>query len=305
MKKLDLNMSEDLFRLKESLNNVIDAKIAEQKLSEKINEIDNLSFGEYKALFEDIMPDLSDSVEGKKLIASYVKLIKENKSVNVLYKILESKNYSELDSTATAYAITDILEGVDRNLLKEGEKQMYNLFKESVKYVKNGLTCENIDNVLSTNATVNNAISYLTHNSDKNNIKQLNERVSCIKVLSDLVNESIKKTNNCVYAEKHNQNAIDEINNLIENAENSWEREVLKDISLCAVSNGDKKELFETYKTDCINVIDSIVSEDVVERSRLHGMKEQLQEKAYREKSHYPFHPFWTPMFYETITKAH
>ena len=285
MKKLNLNMSEDLFRLKESLNNVIDAKIAEQKLSEKINEIDNLSFGEYKALFEDIMPDLSDSVEGKKLIASYVKLIKENKSINVLYKILESKNYSGLDSTATAYAITDILEAIDRNLLKEGEKQMYNLFKESVKHVKNSLTCENIDDTLSTNATVNNAISYLTHDSDKNNIKQLNERVSCIKVLSDLVNESIKKTNDCVYAEKHNQNAIDEINNLIENTENSWEREVLKDISLCTVSNGDKKELFETYKTDCINVIDSIVSEDVVERSRLHGMKEQLQEKAYREES--------------------
>ena len=136
MKKLDLNTSKDLFELKESLNKVIDKKIAEQKLQEKINSIQNLSFGEYKVLFEDVMPNLSDDVEGKKIIASYVKLLKENKSINLIYKILENKEYSTDDTNALSYALSDILENIDKNLLREGEHKMYEIYKNACTIYK-------------------------------------------------------------------------------------------------------------------------------------------------------------------------
>ena len=285
MKKLDLNTSKDLFELKESLNKVIGKKIAEQKLQEKINSIQNLSFGEYKVLFEDVMPNLSDDVEGKKIIASYVKLLKENKSINLIYKILENKEYSTDDTNALSYALSDILENIDKNLLREGEHKMYEIYKNACSHTNVSTNCETIDKVLNENAKINNAISYLTHKSNKNSIKHLNERISSVKSLNEFINEHKHSNDDTNIIQKPFAETIDDLNNLLENVENDWEREVLKDISLYNMSGRDKSELFETYKTKCIEAIDSFDSDDTTERSRLYGMKQQLSEKVYREES--------------------
>ena len=287
MKKLDLNTSKDLAALKKSLNAVIDKRINEQKLSEKITDMKNLSFGEYKVLFEDIMPELSNDVNGKKIIASYVKLIKENKAIKSVYKILEGKEICyNLDSNIAPYALTDVLENVDRKLLREGEQKMYSIYKDACEAV-NDVTCERIDNTLNENKELNDAISYLTHKSDKSNIKALNERVNSIKALSNFVNESVgKMTPETVNETKTSGELVSELNGLFENVNTDWEHNVLQDIALCYASNGSKEELFESYKNRCIEAIDTLSNDDdIVEKSRLHGMKQQLSEKVYHAET--------------------
>ena len=287
MKQIDINKSKDLIALKESLNNVIDKKIAQQRLSEKLNEMKTLSFGEYKALYDDIINDLSDINlnESMKSLASYVKLLKENKAIRSVYKIIDHVGLDTTsDPTITAYAWATILESVDKKQLKEGEQKMYNIYKNACNMV-DGITPERIDSVLAESKSVNDAVKYLTHQSNSSNINKLNERVSSINALSNLIKESTKTEKAQIDSEKNNVDLISELNEIFVNEYKEWENKVLKDLSICYASGSDTKELFEQYKTSCIEAIDSIDDADLTTKSRLHGMKQQLMEKEYNKET--------------------
>ena len=287
MKQIDINKSKDLIALKESLNNVIDKKIAQQRLSEKLNEMKTLSFGEYKALYDDIINDLSDINlnESMKSLASYVKLLKENKAIRSVYKIIDHVGLDTTsDPTITAYAWATILESVDKKQLKEGEQKMYNIYKNACNMV-DGITPERIDSVLAESKSVNDAVKYLTHQSNSSNINKLNERVSSINALSNLIKESTKTEKAQTDSEKNNVDLISELNEIFVNEYKEWENKVLKDLSICYASGSDTKELFEQYKTSCIEAIDSIDDADLTTKSRLHGMKQQLMEKEYNKET--------------------
>lgn len=285
MKKLDLENSKDLLSLKESLNNVIDKEIAKRQLTEKVNGLKNHSFGEYKALFESILDELYDLPSGKKTIGSYVKLVKENKAINTIYKLFESiENINPEDATFNAYALADVCESVDRKALAEGEKKMYSILKEGIKDCKN-VTCESIDNALEAHKTLNESISFLTHKSDKGNLKHLNTRADSIKILSESISKNIAKEDEVITEGKTNKELLSDLHTLLENSQQAWEKKVLQDLSLCYFSNSDKSELFESYKNDCITTIDSLSDGDLDKSSRLHAMKQQLQEKKYNEET--------------------
>ena len=287
MKQIDINKSADLVALKESLNNVIDKKIESQRLSEKLNEMKNLSFGEYKSLYDDIIDKLSciNISESMKNIASYVKLLKENKAIRSVYKIIDRVGLDTTsDPTITAYAWATILESVDKRQLKEGEKKMYDIYINACNLV-DGITPERIDTVLAESKTINDAVKYLTRNSNISNINKLNERVSSINALSNLVKESVTIEKPKMDDEKPNNDLISELNEIFVNEYKDWENKVLKDLSICYASGSDIKELFENYKTSCIEAIDSVNDDDLTTKSRLHGMKQQLMEKEYNQET--------------------
>ena len=284
MKKLDLNNSKDLLSLKESLNKKIDEQIAKQQLSEKIDSLKGLSFGEYKVLFESTLDDIYDTESGKKLIASYVKLLKENKSINSLYRLFESIREVNPDkSSFTAYALADVCEGVDRKVLCEGEKKMYNICKAALKESKN-TTCDGIDEILSGAKLLNESVSFLTHKSDKSDLKKVGKRAECISTLYESINKN-EEINKTVNESKSNKELLSDLNALLENTNQTWEKRVLNDLSMCYMSNGDKSELFETYKNDCISTIDEMSGDDLDKDTRLHAMKVQLMEKKYSEET--------------------
>ncbi len=287
MKQIDINKSEDLIALKESLNNVIDKKIANQRLSEKLNEMKNLSFGEYKSLYDDIIDKLSgiNISESMKSLASYVKLLKENKAIRSIYKIIDRVGLDTTsDPTITAYAWATILESVDKKQLKDGEKKMYDIYKNACNLV-DGITPERIDTVLAESKTINDAVKYLTRNSNSSNINKLNERVSSINALSNLIKESITIEKPKMDNEKPTDDLISELNEIFVNEYKDWENKVLRDLSICYASGSDTKELFENYKTSCIEAIDSVNDDDLTTKSRLHGMKQQLMEKEYNQET--------------------
>ena len=59
----------------------------------------------------------------------------------------------------------------------------------------------------------------------------------------------------------------------------------MENITLNSLACKDNSTLFETYKVDCINIIDKINedNEDVTLKSKLVNMKESLLEKNYNE----------------------
>ena len=288
MKQLDLNNSKDLTSLKESLNAVIDKKIAEQQLTEKLDSLKGLSFGEYKSLFECVMPGLCDTVEGKKILGSYVSLIKENKAVNSIYRVLEGTSFSNCDdATITAYAIGGLLENVNKKQLLEGEKKMYNILMRACHATGKPITCESIDNALNESKTLNDAVSYLSHHANSTNVKTINEKSHSIKVLSEFINECKEDANQVITENKTNSELMSDLNSLLENNSHSkWENDVIKDIMVCNAAGNDKSQLFETYKNKCISIIDEMDDDDdVSKKARLHGMKQQLMEKKYNQET--------------------
>lgn len=285
MKQLDIRKSKDLAALKESLNNIIDKKIAKQRLSEKLNEMKTLSFGEFKTLYDDIISDLSNVNlnESMKSIASYVKLLKENKAIRSVYKIIDHVGLdTSSDPTITAYAWAAILENVDKKQLKEGEQKMYNIYKHACNMVNN-ITPERIDAVLSESKAMNDAVKCLTRHSNSSNINKLNERVNSISTLSNVIKENAVNENLQTSIKKENTDLIAELNDIFVNEYKDWENKVLKDLSICYASGSDTKKLFEDYKASCIEAIDSIDDSDLTTKSRLHGMRQQLMEKEYNQ----------------------
>ena len=284
MKTLDLNNSKSLAALKEGLNKAIDKKIAEQELSEKLNEMKNLSFGELKCLFESTLSKIYDTNDGKKLISSYVKTIKENKSLKSLYKVYEQAVKGSLNANPdiSAYLISDVCSGLDKKTLKEGEEKIYKIWVKAARLAES--TISEMDAVLENNKVLNECVSYLSkHKKTHNN---LNECASKINLLSDIIaNNSVEETQ--VNESKDNKELIADLTDILKEGQyTTWENRVLTDLSLCELSNGSKEELFESYKQDCLNTIDEIEAEDDEDKSsRLSQMKSQLLEKKYNEET--------------------
>ncbi len=286
MRKLNLNKTSDLLKLKESLNKTIDNMVAEKNLNEKINSISGLSFQEYKALFESVMPDLCSNANGKNIIASYVKLIKENKAINTIYKVLERTGINgEYDGKDACNVISEAIKHIDTIQLSEGEAVMYEICKKAFSSSKN-TSSELIDNVLSENKNINDAIKYFTKNGGKTNLDNLSEEVKNLRILREFIESKQVKVEGNTELTKSNNELISDYNDILEQAETDTEKKVINDIFMCGLSGGNKESLFESYKNECIKSINSKKCDDDINRkSRLHGIKTQLETKKYNEET--------------------
>ena len=107
-----------------------------------------------------------------------------------------------------------------------------------------------------------------------NNLSILKEHVSAsIPEKSTIVSGGVKELSNEL------------ISTLNENELESWEKNAIWDIVSTKLSNGSCESLFENYKSNCLNKMDEILNgrEDVVEKSRLSAMRQQLEEKKFSE----------------------
>lgn len=286
MKKLNLDKTSDLLKLKESLNKTIDNMIANKELNEKINSISNLSFQEYKSLFEAVMPDLCNNANGKKIIASYVKLIRENKAINTIYKVLERSGISEnYDVKDACYVISEAINHINRKELSDGEKKMYEIYKEAIANSKN-ISGTLIDEVLSENKSINDAIKYFVKDNKNNAIDKLNENLKNMRVLREFIESKPVKESSNETGEKTNEELISEYNNILESSESETEKKIVNDVFMCGLTGGSKESLFESYKNECIKAIDdNDCGEDIEKKTRLHGIKKQLESKKYNEET--------------------
>lgn len=278
MKKSEIKTVNDLISLKESFNKILDKKIEKQKLSEMVSEISNMNFGEIKALFEGVSYRLFDN--DKKCIADYVKTIKENKDLKTLYVLYENviKPSFTNDPNLFVTSMLSISDNLDRKSLKEGLSKLRGVVKESV--LKSGVKTDEIKEILSENKDINKSLSFIL--TEKKTPKNLFEHTNNLHTVVEYINENMKNSHETVLEGR--EKLISDLNESI-NCANDWETSVIKDLTLCFLSNSNSENLFEQYKNDCLSLLEEKIedSDRVEEKARFSAMKQSLCEKEYKE----------------------
>lgn len=283
MKKIDLNNTSDLRKFKDSLSTILENRITELELQDKIESIDNMSFGDMKTLFENISVRLYESADGQKLIGKYTNTIKNSKPLRNVYSLFESIKDTKYISNPQMFLNEAI------SLSKISNKKAYDkdlsslakIVKECVKL--SGISTEEIDNIISSSSkTLNEAVDYVVKNNKS--LKNLREYVENSSVILNHFNANMETTERSV--NEASIVSVEDINKMLGEGLEPWESELVGAYVVNALSNGDKGAIFEHYKAECINIInESLDSENNVEKAELTAMKNRLEEMSFNENT--------------------
>lgn len=282
MAKIDLNKSEDLKKFKEKINAILEERISIAETDETISSISSLPFGTIKNIFEGISDKLFESKKGKKLISKYIKAIKENKNVSKIYSIyevIEKPKYVK-DSSLFVKESINFGKNVDEKNLNEGILNVAKIVKDCIKEAK--ISNEELIKIINEKKNINESINYLlTTNINQTNLPKYTNVICDVR---DYVNENMTER------EIGEGISIADFMNQINESLNGLsyeEMSVVRDMTLCNLSNSGYQNLFEEYKGKCLESLENILSNDVTtdDRARLFHMKEQLEEKTYSEET--------------------
>lgn len=278
MKKNIIKDSNDLIKLKESFDKAFDNQIREHKLQEKVNEIDNLNFGEIKSLFEGISDKLFDG--HKDCVSKYIKTIKENQDLKTFYTLFESvlKPSHVDDPNLLVSCMITLSEGLNKKSLNDGLSRLREILKESV--LNASITSEDVDVILNKDKEVNESLNYILTN--KKTAKNLFEHVNKVSNVVKYINENMSNSFETNDSTKSNNELIDELNEAI-SCETQWETDAIRDLTLCYLSESSTEDLFNNYKNECLSLLEEkITNADTFEDGvRFSSMKESLSKKEY------------------------
>lgn len=281
MKNTTFKTIGDFQRLKESLNDVIDKRIAKMKLEECINPFNALSFACLNEIFKNTVDKLYETKEGKRLIKKYVKTIKESndlKKVYSIYNIVNSPNKIN-DGTLFIKESISLIEEIDKKNYGDSLSSISDIVKECA--VLANLDTEAIENIKDKyHGSISESLDYVLFNKmDMNNIVEYTNGLSRI---TNFINENKKHENDLMAEGKSICELIGDFDKLFTNDIEIWESTAIKDISLAELSGKDKKGVFEKYKSECLSIIEENLNEkDVENSSRFQGMKEKLMKKEF------------------------
>ena len=282
MKNINLDKSADLLKFKNEMNSVLENRIRKAELNEAIENFNNLSLGDLNSLFESVSVNLFDTENGKKIIGKYVKALKENKELGkafAIYHIVKSPEHiSDVNLfLSEAFSISG---NIDKKKLNEGKKKISNIVAEAV--TEGNMSASQINDIVSESKDVNSAIEYLIVN--KKTAKNIYEHVNKLSILKEHVCASVPEKSE--ETDKGVKDLSEElVSTLNESGLETWENKAIWDIVSTNLSKGSKEELFDYYKSKCVNKINDILNEreDLAEKSRLSSMKQQLEGKSYSE----------------------
>lgn len=283
MKNFDLESSSNLSRFKEELNKILESRIAKAKLNEELSSLGNLPLGAIKNVFEGITEKLYEAKEGKKLIAKYVKTIRENKSLSDAYATYEivcnAPNVTNPSMfLSEAISMANKISGKD---YAKGKKAVAEIVKECVTVV--GADAEYVTECAHKNDTINEAVEYLMLN--KKAYSNLSDYVNKFDVVCEALKSGMKPV---IEEHKDAKTLVKELNEEISGL-NEWETDVIKEISLNLLSETDMSQLFDKYKNICLEAIDRNLNESDSKEttSNFESMKAQLLSKEYKKESVY------------------
>ena len=255
MKDLKLNTVDGLTKLMNEMNNVFNNKIKKAELNECINNVDNISFIECRQLFESISDKLYDLKTGSKIIAKYIKTIKESKELQRLYicsDILKG-NYNSQNPTLLVNETTSLMNNVDKKKLNEDLSKLKNVLKEGLKEIN--VTVEDINSAINENKEINHDITYVLCETKKpsNIVEYTNALDNVVTFVSENVQEITESTENV---------GISDVENIMNNDLELWENAAIEKIVLSNLSGGDKQNIFEDYKSRCMNLINELLEDE-------------------------------------------
>lgn len=277
MKDLNLNTVDGLTKLMNEMNNVFNNKIKAAELNEAINNIDNISFIECRQLFESISDRLYDLKAGSKVIAKYIKIIKESKELQRLYicsDILKG-NYHTQNPSLLVNETTSLMNKINRKKLNEDLSKLKKILKEGLKEIN--VTVEEINSAINENKEINHDITFILCENKKpsNIVDYTNAMNNVVTFVSENVKEITESTENV---------GISDVEKIMDNDLELWENAAIEKIVISNLSGGDKKNIFEDYKSRCMNLISELLEDkdnQTITKSQLFSIKEGLEKKEY------------------------
>lgn len=282
--KLDIGTIKGLESIKKSLNEVIDRQIDEKRINNQMENLASIPFISQLRIFEGLTESLYNTSEGKKVLCKCAKIIKENECLRneyTLYRLLNNAHSINNVPQFLSEALSII--GKRPNGYGKALNTFATALKECIKC--SGVNSAKFEELLTEckdqyHCSVN---ALLSEGKNLKNLAKYTENFN--RVVSEVEAHQICETNDTTTIE----NATDIMNGIhhISEGLEPWESDVIKDISLCTLSGKSHEEMFNEYKTSCIEKLNESAdaSEDKELKNRILTMKEQLENKIYNQDS--------------------
>lgn len=275
----------ELERIRKAFNSVVDKEQELNRIHSLKESVEELSIPELKQVYESISDKLYATDGGKKLLSKYIKLVTENKTMQTEYVIVNGI-YSPMDVMDTPMYITELfaIHGKRDKEYKAKKGQVVDLLKECIDTVN--MSSSDLENIINESKNdVNSSIEYLL--SIKRAASNVNDRVKSMKLLEGKVNDA-NIVNESIVDNRKASELINDLSNVTDGLE-EWQKRVVNDISKYILENKTKEDLFNDYKTECINTINESINNtedgNFETVSQLKGMVSQLSEKKYNNET--------------------
>ena len=275
----------ELERIRKAFNSVVDKEQELNRIHSLKESVEELSIPELKQVYESISDKLYATDGGKKLLSKYIKLVTENKTMQTEYVIVNGI-YSPIDVMDTPMYITELfaIHGKRDKEYKAKKGQVVDLLKECIDTVN--MSSSDLENIINESKNdVNSSIEYLL--SIKRAASNVNDRVKSMKLLEGKVNDA-NIVNESIVDNRKASELINDLSNVTDGLE-EWQKRVVNDISKYILENKTKEDLFNDYKTECINTINESINNtedgNFETVSQLKGMVSQLSEKKYNKET--------------------
>lgn len=220
-------------------------------LCEIANDKTTKDFGYIKEAFENISPYLFQKQGGKAIMNKYMKAIKENKNLSTLHILYE--NIRKANANADVDFFINNIASLDWNVnnnINEDTLKLGRILAEGILFVGQ----DAINMLPNENTKLDKAIKYIAENKRTN--KNIAEYSDAVKVIREHINSNEKpnifeSVNIDVLAKQ----MVDSFNKKYE-ALTTEEKEIIKKISI----SENKEEIFNEYKTNCLNKISNYMN---------------------------------------------
>lgn len=282
---VDLNNIDNLYALKEEFSNAIDKFISDKRLDEKISSIKELGFSDLVTLFEGVSETILDTKEGRKVVKNYVKLMKESESLNKAYGVnkLFTNGVNSDDSEMLIKETFEMCHKVNLNDYKKDLNRLSSIVSEAVKL--SNINIEKIDNLLESKNDAFTSIDFLFEN--KKTLKNITEYVNNMTKVVKHVNENISKCNSSKNSDVATmEEVVKGINESVEVDGEEWSKELIERLTLNELANKSKEELFNEYKSECMEAFKRAVNDDDIDltfKSKMLSMESKLSNRTYNE----------------------
>lgn len=286
MKKLNFKDKETFKKLQESLMDVMNNRYNELCLNELKENLTSAPLYTTKHIFESISKDFYNTPKGKKILKEYVDTIKKNNSLRKAFIIFENMNkpQSVLSPDLFVNENLSFMQEIKLSEYKAGLKKINNIIRESIELA--ALNTEELEELIKESETDEaEAIDYLINN--RKTLKNIAEYTNKVSTLTESVkNKRIFKSEDALSESLNISDLLNMINESISGL-GKEEANAVKDLTLISLSGQDGKEIYETYKNKCKDILEeAIKNEEALEtRSRFQRMLGQINERNYNKST--------------------
>lgn len=286
MKKLNFKDKETFKKLQESLMDVMNNRYNELCLNELKENLTSAPLYTAKHIFESISKDFYNTPKGKKILKEYVYTIKKNNSLRKAFIIFENMNKPQSILSPDLFVNENLsfMQEIKLSEYKAGLKKINNIIRESIELA--ALTPEELEELIKESETNEaEAIDYLINN--RKTLKNIAEYTNKVSTLTESVkNNRISKSEDALSESLNISDLLNMINESVSGL-GKEEADAVKDLTLTSLSGQDGKEIYETYKNKCMDILEEAgKNEEVLEiRTRFQRMLEQINERNYNKST--------------------